>query len=483
MSGVHCDNTTSTNDHDCLKRALWCGLGLVWFDLAIFFDRQSVKHWEMTTIPGLSLVALILLSSAYCTWSLASEKRSSALIPLCNDRHLGRRRDFLSAVLVGFGVTICPSSIHARAVLSQDAFDPVTTRPEAGRTYFPAITPPFRNRATYRYSLGRNMWALEQLLTFGNVTATIRSTIVLMEGSKDLWVLSPLYPTGELCSLLDELPGTVRYIVLSCNAFEHAAPLQSFAKRYPDATVWIAPGQYFGSVGKATSYKVLEPLSGVRNDPVPPWTSEFDYKILYIDIPENAGPVSEVAFFHRPTRTLLATDAVVFIPEHLPAGSIFETYFGVSKVRDDSTFWPRTVLQAIFLPLRVEEEVDVNNIQPRSLYYPGFAKITNRLVRAPILRGFNDARGAKETKAWIEDIAVWDFDRIITSHFASPISARPGDFLDTFAYLFDDEGIKGSDDTVYCQDWELLDSLNGVIAKYNLGAPASFNYKKGCINQ
>ena len=30
------------------------------------------------------------------------------------------------------------------------------------------------------------------------------------------------------------------------------------------------------------------------------------------------GPFSEVAFFHRPSRTLLVTDAVIFVPERPP---------------------------------------------------------------------------------------------------------------------------------------------------------------------
>jgi hypothetical protein len=69
----------------------------------------------------------------------------------------------------------------------------LATAPQSGRTFFPTLTPPFFNRAIYRYKLGRNAWALEQLLTFVNVTATIRTNVTLLE-SGGLWVHSPQWP-------------------------------------------------------------------------------------------------------------------------------------------------------------------------------------------------------------------------------------------------------------------------------------------------
>ena len=121
--------------------------------------------------------------------------------------------------------------------------------PEAGRSYFPALTPPFQNRATYRYGLGRDAWALEQLLTFANVTATIRCNVVRLKKTGGLWVHSPQWPTGEFCSLLDGIGGPVEHVVLPCNAFEHKAPMQAFLEKYPNTKVWISPGQY-GPLGK-----------------------------------------------------------------------------------------------------------------------------------------------------------------------------------------------------------------------------------------
>ena len=366
--------------------------------------------------------------------------------------------------------------------LAKEALVAGVTAPEAGRVYFPTLTPPFWNRATYRYTLGRNAWALEQLLTFANVTATIRCTVLQLESTGGLWVHSPQYPTGEFLQLLGDLGRPVEHVVLPCNALEHKAPMQAFLRKFPNAQVWISPGQYgpFGSCGKSRRQgdkPVSMPyrVDGILGSDIPPWADEFDIATLFVDIPQNAGPVSEVAFCHRPTQTLVATDAVVYIP---PSPSdIYTTYFDRATVVDDATFWPRTVLQAVFLPLRTNDDGSL---------YPGFAALQGRLVRAPILRAFADARAPESVRQWIAEIANWKFDRIVSSHFCSPISATPANVQAAFAYLNADFSSSLSSSTtalppIACRDWELLEGLNQVIAEYKLGAPAVFDYKRDCL--
>jgi hypothetical protein len=363
--------------------------------------------------------------------------------------------------------------------------NPPVSRKDAGRFFFPTLTPPFRNRATFRYDLGRNMWALEQLLAFQNVTATIRTNVVRMADG-GLWVHGPQWPTGEFLALLDEL-GPVRHVVLPCNALEHKAPVKDFVKRYPQATVWISPGQYgpFGSCGRSLSDSEVACNMGYRADGIlgavdasaqpPPWADEFDYDTLYLDLPGNAGPVSEVAFYHKPTRTLLTVDAVVYIPEQRPQ-CVFETYFDEVTLKDPQ-FWPKTVLQSVFLPLRQD---------PTTGRYPGFDALQGRLVRAPILRGFNDARAPDATREWVSRVSsTWPFDRIVTSHFASPIAAVGRDVREAFAYLFFEAAPPPSGSSrlppITCRDWELLDGLNDFISNQKLGAPAVFDYRSDCL--
>jgi Domain of unknown function (DUF4336) len=422
----------------------------------------------------------------------------------------GSSASLLSAVGNNNGQQLLPRAISGRVApvnaaampssplgpyLTKEYYDvnAMETAPEAGRFYFPTILPPLANRATYRYTLGRNAWAFEQLLTFQNVTATIRCNVIqLQDDGGGLWVHSPLYPTGEFCKLLDDLGHPVQHVVLPCNALEHKAPVQAFLQRYPDASVWISPGQYgpFGVCGRSMTANTARDMGHQRVDgilgdtsaPPPSWAKEFDICTLYADIPQNAGPLSEVAFCHRPTKTLIATDAVVFIPgDKTATPEIFSTYFDPAVIREDETFWPRTVLQSVFLPLR--SVIDENT---GKVFYPGFDAIKDRLIRAPILRAFADARAPKLVDEWVSTIGTWNFDRILTSHFASPIAAGPLDFVAAYSYLpqsCQDAGAALSSKRIppiVPQDWELLDGLNQVIADNKLGAPAVYDYQQEC---
>ena len=146
----------------------------------------------------------------------------------------------------------------------------------------------------------------------------------------------------------------------------------------------------------------------------------------YVNLPENAGPVSEAAFYHRPTRTLVATDAVVFVPTAPPP--IFNTYFDERSVGDPD-FWAKSVLQAVFLPLR-----NGDGAAPEQRW-PGYGSVNGRLLRAPILRAFADARAPDAVRRWVKETeAMGAFDRILTAHFASPIKASPAEFAAVFSY-------------------------------------------------
>ena len=433
-----------------------------------------------------TLTVIFCLLNLFLTASVTAWSSSSSRPPSTKSTSTTSRRNWLQgAASASFLIPTLPANAASK-LASEWYVNPPVTYPEKGRSFFPALTPPFRNRATYRYELGRNAWALEQLLTFANVTATIRTNVIRLENG-NLWVHSPLYPTEEYCALLDELGGTVEHVVLPCNAFEHKAALKPFCKRYPQASVWISPGQYnpLGSCGRTLEdgpCNMGVKVDGILGDSatttdasnLPPWASEFDYTTLYVNLPENAGPVSETAFLHKPTSTLITVDALAYIPKGPDVPEIFSTYFDKSTIQNDSSFWTKSVLQSVFLPLRTDE-----NDQ-----YPGFEAIQERLLRAPILRGFNDARAPNEARTFVSTIvSSWKFDRILTNHFASPIVAGPQDVKNAFSYLFvENDNDLGLDSLppIACQDWELLQGLNDAIAEYKLGAPATFDYRRGC---
>lgn len=407
-----------------------------------------------------------------------------------------------------------PSSMSAATSLLSD-YNPseYKTLPSLGRSVFPPpFLPPINNRATYRYSLGRDAWSLEQLIAFANVTATIRTNVIKLEDG-GLWVSGPLWPTEEYCALLDEL-GPVAHVVLPTNALEHKAAMKQFLFKYRGADVWISPGQYgpFGECGIITEDMNEEQVSvivenaarsmGYRVDGIlparaksgtqskaknmhPSWINEFDVATLCVELPGNAGPVSECAFYHKSTKTLAVTDAVIAVPRvssddgagTYPLQPIFSTYTFDDVDLSNPTFWPRTVLQAVFLPLRAEPSKSGTPV------YPGYEALANRLVRAPILRAFADARAPNEIREWVKQIVGFQrFDRIITAHFASPINAGPKIFAKAFIHL-DEVAASGevfSALPIDCQDWSTLSALNGFIGDNKLGAPVVYDFRRGC---
>ena len=441
-----------------------------------------------------------------------------------NYYHSLSRREALTRGLIVGGVAIAPTTLSITALADDTAtvstktsktsllsdYNPLDYKTLGdGRTMFPpSFLPPLNNRATYRYNLGRNAYALEQLLAFQNVTATIRTNIIKLDDG-GLWVCNPLWPTEEYCALLDEL-GVVKHVVLASNALEHKAAMKQFLSKYPNVEdVFISPGQYsvFGECGIVTDdmdkeqvdtiVKKASKTMGYRVDGIlpvkvqqqeetqskpanmfPSWSDAFDFEVLCLQLEGNAGPVSEVALFHKSSMSLIVTDAVICVPsvgdDSYPLQPIYSTYFD-EDTTSDPTFWQRTVLQAVFLPLRSE------SLPNGDITYPGFDALGNKLSRAPILRAFNDARAPHKSRDWVNSITGLSFDRILTAHFASPINAGPALFKKAFAHLYDDAS---AEDLEYvpipCQDWSTLDSINSFIDQNKLGAPVIYDFKRGC---
>lgn len=329
--------------------------------------------------------------------------------------------------------------------------EPGTSRPELSRILVETILPPVWNRATVRYDVGRGAYAFEQLLLFGNVSATIRMNAQRLDDGT-LFIFAPVGATQECLELVREI-GQVSHIALPVTALEHKYFVGPFARNFPTAKVWIAPGQA----------KVPFRYDGILGEANPGFPSEFLCKTFYVDLPGNSAPVAEVACYFTPSKTLFVCDAVSFVPRAAPP--IFDTLFPSARERNPD-FWPKTVLQSVFLALRQDEDGR----------WPGYEVLAERLVRAPILRAFADARAPDQTRRWVDDItSSWDFDRILTAHFASPIKATPAEFRAAFARLDgpDAQGVLKFDEA----DWRPLDELNAVIASNKLGAPIRIGYK------
>ena len=115
---------------------------------------------------------------------------------------------------------------------------------------------PYGRRATHFEELiPGEVWSLEQLQGVYYVAVPIRLTVVKVPGG--LMLVNPLPPTGELRALIRTLEsehGPVCSIVLpTASGLEHKLPLAPMARAFPDADLWVCPGQW--------SFPVNLPLS------------------------------------------------------------------------------------------------------------------------------------------------------------------------------------------------------------------------------
>ena len=147
-------------------------------------------------------------------------------------------------------------------------------------------------------------------------TVPVRSTVIRLSGG-GLFVNNPVAPTQECIELMRELEskcGPVKYIVLSSLALEHKGTTGAFAANFPASSVYVQPGQYSFPVNLPVNFffpfgkKIREIPS---NSSEAPWYGEIDHAILGPLRPPGIGGFAETAFFHRPSKTLLVTDAIV----------------------------------------------------------------------------------------------------------------------------------------------------------------------------
>jgi Domain of unknown function (DUF4336) len=183
------------------------------------------------------------------------------------------------------------------------------------------------------------IWTHDQIQGIVNVNVPVRQTVVKLS-TGGLWVHNPVAPTPQLLKMMQRLVdqyGPVKHIVLGSVALEHKATLGAFASHYPDATVWVQPGQwafpvplpieFYGLVQRGRRLQEI-PVPGAQpKQPCkyryyarePEWLSDFDYEVLGPFRFQSVGGFSETAFYHRDTSSLIVTDTVVSITEDAPA--------------------------------------------------------------------------------------------------------------------------------------------------------------------
>lgn len=199
-----------------------------------------------------------------------------------------------------------------------------------------------------------HIWICEQDQQFMGLELGARMTIVDL-GEAGLLVHSPIRLTEQIQNELQQL-GEVR-VVVAPNQFHHLY-LQDFKQAYPLAKFFAAPG-----LETKRSDFIFDQV--ITTEKKFPWSSKLQHLLV-----QGTPKVNEVVFFHPQSRTLLLTDLALNIQSSKSAYAKFVlTLIGTYKKFGLSAF-ERLVL-----------------------------------VRDHVLFAQS-----------IEQIGVWDFDKIIMAH-------------------------------------------------------------------
>jgi hypothetical protein len=300
----------------------------------------------------------------------------------------------------------------------------------------------------------------------------------------------------------------VKYIVMSTvTGIEHKVFVGPFARRFPQAQVYVTPNQWsfplnlpLPWLGLPRDRTHLLPTASAQA----PFADQVDYALLPpIDL--GLGPFGETACFHRASRTLLLTDAIVAISAEPSAIVQIDPFPLLFHARDSAADaivdtpanrrkgWQRIALFAFyFRPSTLDvattgemwQEAKQAPVRSRQHYfglYPfrwrpdwpqSFAALHNggRLQVAPILKTLIFNRGPEAVLDWAKAVATWQFERIIPAHLEAPIAASPEQFLRAFDFLRADLAPENSK-TLPEADFELLQQIEALLLSRGISRP------------
>jgi hypothetical protein len=375
---------------------------------------------------------------------------------------------------------------------------------------------PYGQRRTIRKEVIKDtIWTFDQLQGIFYVVVPIRMTVIKLKKG-GLLVYAPVAPTGECTRLLNELVtkhGDIKYIILpTISGIEHKVFVGPFARRFPHAQIFVAPGQWSFPLNLPLSWLGL-PGKRTRilpeNSQEAPFAEDFDYAILGpIDL--GLGKFAEVAFFHKRSHTLLVTDTIVSVPAEPPAIVQLDPYPLLYHAKDQAfdmildtpanrlKGWQRVTLFALYfspstLKVLTWSQVwrDAQKAPERSKkayfgFFPfqwrenwqdSFAILrgNGRIFVAPILQSLILNRAPQETINWADKVASWDFQWLIPCHFDAPIKAEPQQFRQAFGFLETQPlgGVVSSNSYPLPEDdFKLLRDIDAGLNKLGIVPPA-----------
>jgi len=366
-------------------------------------------------------------------------------------------------------------------------------------------------RKTVQASVVRGrIWTHDQLQGVINVNVPVRQTVIKLDGG-GLWVHNPVAPTQECVAMMRVLEaehGPVRHIVLGTLGLEHKAFAGPFSRAFPQATVWLQPGQWsfplalpLPLLGFPTGSKLRTLPLGSSSDAsegsrrgasravadAVPWANEIGYEMLGPLKFKSVGAFGETAFLHHASGTLVLTDTILKVEEEPPPilqedprALLFHARDTISEeIRDSPEArrrgWRRISLFGLyFFPAAINVRLgsalsDLTRLPstmntlgegavPFNLYpwewarddspaFNGLRSGRAGLLCAPILQALILNRFPEELKEWVERVSRLKFKRIIPCHFANNVRASPADFVSAFDFIHDNQNVGGSDDS------------------------------------
>mmetsp|Transcript_6788 Transcript_6788/g.19647 ORF Transcript_6788/g.19647 Transcript_6788/m.19647 type:complete len:394 (-) Transcript_6788:89-1270(-) len=304
------------------------------------------------------------------------------------------------------------------------------------------------------------IWALEQNLELGPLQTPLRCTVIMLRDGT-LWVHAPVAPTQEFFELVESCgvqDSTVAHLVVPTYALEHKVFAKDCLQRWPNAQLWTSQGQFSfpwrGAGDELVFGKAVDGVLGNAQTPEPPWRDEIDYRTLEggtFSIGGTPTTLSETAFFHKATKTLIVTDSVARISADVPPLNDPDRLLLVSKRSTSDPMpedtpearlagWKKTaLLVSYFFP--EHEELDPD--RPGTVVWTdgwedNFAALSEQLIVPPVVRTLIYAQNPSRVKEWVDDVAtIWDFEKIVPAHFEAPIAAGPSDLRRAFRFLDD----------------------------------------------
>lgn len=208
-----------------------------------------------------------------------------------------------------------------------------------------------------------DVWVAEQAQAYFGLNIGTRMTVIRLQDTGNLLVLSPIEPTEELVDALSAL-GPIDHIVAP-NSFHHLYA-NAFKRCFPQARLW-------GSAALKAKCPDLLIDQLLTADAPSPWPDLLLCQLQGLNTMGPLGPVplDEMAFCHVPSQTLLLTDSAFNFDVSFPWLTRFTTRIAGGFNRLEPTILER------------------------------LASSNRRAVRASI-----------------DAVLAWDFERVIVAHGA-----------------------------------------------------------------